>query len=321
MSDFLSVESNSPFVSIVLPVLNAEKTIGLVLQILAEQSYPAENYEIIVVDNGSSDRSVKIMTKFPVKLLHETRFPNSYCARNQGVLQARGDIIVFIDADCFPERDWLETLVRPFHDDSIGIVAGEVLSSHPSNLIQRFYEFSGLLIQRHKVSHQVPAIGAGNVAFRRDIFDSVGLFDESFRWGGDNDFGRRVQEQTSYSIKFAPKALVYHHHRESLRALIKHAYTYGLGKGRYKLKYTNTTRINDFFTEFFLFLRLAAGIPLVPLHTFKIYKSDRPLQESIIFSILDKSFCVIEQIGKLIFILTKSDVLFRKQSCQKDLPP
>ena len=141
MDNFLSTESNLPFVSVVLPVLNAEKTIGQVLQILAEQTYPAENYEIIVVDNGSSDRSLQIITKFPVKLLHETRFPNSYCARNQGVLQARGDIIVFVDADCIPEKDWLEILVRPFHDDSIGIVAGEVLSSHQSNLIQRFYDF------------------------------------------------------------------------------------------------------------------------------------------------------------------------------------
>ena len=312
MSDFLSAESNSLFVSIVLPVLNAEKTIGSVLQILAEQSYPAKNYEIIVVDNGSSDRSTEIIRKFPVKLLHETRFPNSYYARNQGVLQATGDIIVFIDADCFPERDWLEILVRPFHDGSIGIVAGEVLSSHPNNLIQRFYEFSGLLIQRHKVSHEMPAIGAGNVAFRRDIFDSVGLFDENFRWGGDNDFGRRVQEQTSYSIKFLPQARVYHYHRESFRALIKHAYTYGLGKGRYKLKYTDTTRMKDFVPEFFLFLRLAAGIPLVPLQILKIYKSGRPLRESIVFSLLDKTFCVIEQIGKLTFILTKTDLLFRK---------
>jgi len=315
VDNFLSAESNLPFVSVVLPVLNAEKTIGLVLQILAEQSYPSENYEIIVVDNGSTDRSLQIMTKFPVKLLHETGFFNSYYARNQGILQSRGEIIVFVDADCIPERDWLEILLRPFHDDSIGIVAGEVLSSHQSNLIQRFYDFSGLLRQRHKVCHKAAAIGAGNVAFRKEVFDSVGLFDENFRWGGDNDFGRRVQEQTSYSIKFEPKALVYHYHRESLKALIKHAYTYGLGKGRYKLKYTNTVRISDFFSEFVLFLRLAAGIPLMPLHILKIHKSGRPLQESIAFSILDKTFCVIEQIGKLIFILTKSDLLFRRQSC------
>jgi glycosyltransferase involved in cell wall biosynthesis len=155
VSDFSSVESNSLFVSIVLPVFNAEQTIGSVLLKLVEQSYPDKNYEIIVVDNGSSDRSRQIIRKFTVKLLHETRFANSYYARNQGVLQATGDIIVFIDADCFPERDWLEILVRPFHDGSVGIVAGEVLSSHSNNLIQRFYEFSDLLMQRHKVSHQV----------------------------------------------------------------------------------------------------------------------------------------------------------------------
>ena len=111
---------------------------------LRSQTYPKSNFEIIVIDNGSSDKSVEVINKFAVNLLEERKYPNSYVARNKGLKHAKGEIIVFLDADCLPERQWLESLVEPFRDSTVGVVAGEVLSYQASNLIEGFYEFSGI---------------------------------------------------------------------------------------------------------------------------------------------------------------------------------
>jgi len=307
-----STKQYPPFVSILIPVLNADNTIGQVIQKVFDQTYSPDNYEIIVIDNGSCDKTVRIITEYPVKLIYETTSPNSYLARNRGLANARGEIIAFIDADCFPEREWLETLVKPFHNDRIGVVAGEVLSYLPNNHIQAFYEFSGLLEQRLKVEGDNPAIATANVAIRKQIFDIVGKFDDNFRWGGDNDFGRRIQNNTDYRITFEPDAIVYHFHRKSFKAFMKHAYTYGLGKGRFELKYTTTNKNTIFIRAFCTLLRLLAGIPLIPLRAYTIYKSGRTFSESAVFPLLDKLFCVVDQIGKLIFIVTKNDIFFRK---------
>jgi len=127
-------------------------------------------------------------------------------------------------------------------------------------LIQCFYAFSDFLKQETKVQKKISAIATANVAFRKVIFDVVVQFDENFRWGGDNEFGIRVQKETKYLIRFTEKARVYHIHIASLKSLIKHAYTYGLGKGRLLIKYSRNDRTKDIIDAFHTFFRLLAGI-------------------------------------------------------------
>ena len=259
-----------PFVSVIIPVLNAEKTIGHCSEALREQTYPLEKYEIIVVDNGSYDNSINIIKEFPVKLFLEKRGHNSYMARNCGLSHAKGGIIVFIDADCIAEKDWLVTLVEPFHDERVGVVAGEVLSHKPENLIHGFYAFSGFLEQEKKIKNKISAIATCNVAIIKAVFDTVGQFDENFRWGGDNDFGVRIQKETNYLIRFNEKVRVYHSHRTSLKGLIKHAYTYGLGKGRFRIKYSNKNNFNKSTSitwNIYMLLRFVAGVVILPFYS------------------------------------------------------
>ena len=295
-----------PFISIIIPVLNGEKTIGMCLEALLRQSYPSERYEILVVDNGSYDNTVNIVKDLPVQLLFEKRGRNSYMARNLGVKYAEGEIIVFIDADCIAEKDWLANIVNPFHNENIGVVAGEVLSYEPVNLIQGFYAFSGFLEQKKKIKSKISAIATANVAIRKTIFDIVGQFDEDFRWGGDNDFGVRIQRETNYLIRFAKKAIVYHFHRYSLKGLIKHAYTYGLGKGRFRIKHVSQSgvkRNTSILWNISSLLRLFVGIVIMPFHSYKVFRSGRSLSESLTYPILDKLFCIVEQIGIIIFLV------------------
>lgn len=297
-----------PIISIIIPVFNGGKTIGKCLRALVNQTYPTGKYEIIVVDNGSYDNTVNIVKEFPVRLFFENRAHNSYMARNLGIKQAKGEVIVFIDADCLAETDWLANLVEPFHDENVGVVAGEVLSPEPKNLIQGFYAFSGFLEQEKKVKNGIAAIATANVAIRKVLFDIVGQFDESFRWGGDNDFGVRIQREINYLVRFAKRAIVYHFHRGSLKGLIKHAYTYGLGKGRFRIKHVSQSgvkRNTSILWNISSLLRLLVGIVIMPFHSYKVFRSGRSLSESLVYPILDKLFCIVEQIGIIIFLVRK----------------
>lgn len=304
-------ENRKPYISVIIPVFNEEQTIKRCLQALINQNIQSENYEVVVVDNGSNDRSTQIIQKFPVKLFSENRAHNSYMARNCGLRHAKGEIIAFIDADCIAEKKWLKNLVEPFQDGRVGIVAGEVLSDKPNNLIQGFYEHSGILKQKEKVQKNIAAIATANVAIRKRIFDTVGNFDENFQWGGDNDFGIRIQKETNYLIQFDENARVYHSHRASLRGLFKHAYTYGLGKGRFSIKYSSNKRLEDIVEAFFTLLRLIAGIPVIPFHTCRKLTSGKTVSESLVYPILDKLFCIVDQVGKILFLIKLEDVFFR----------
>ncbi|HDY89612.1 MAG TPA: glycosyltransferase [bacterium] len=301
-------ENRNPYISVIIPVFNEEQTIKRCLQALMDQNDQSGNYEVVVVDNGSNDRSIQIIQEFSVKLFSENRAHNSYMARNCGLRHAKGEIIAFIDADCIADKNWLRNLIEPFHNESVGVVAGEVLSDKPRNLVQGFYEHSGFLKQEKKIKNETAALGAGNIALRKKIFDIVGNFDEKFRWGGDNDFGIRIQKETNYLIQFAENARVYHSHRSSLKSLIKHAYTYGLGKGRFREKHTvqnKAARGTSIIWNVYMLFRFIIGIVILPLHALKIAKEGNSISESIIYPVLDKMFCIIEQIGIITFLLKK----------------
>src|SRR3989338_8315260 len=93
--------------SIVVPFYNKEKSIDACIQSLLTQEYPAERYEIICVNNNSTDNSFSLVNKYPsVKLIHEKR-QGAYAARNVGILQSKGAFIVFTDADAKVTDSWL----------------------------------------------------------------------------------------------------------------------------------------------------------------------------------------------------------------------
>lgn len=299
-----------PFVSVILPVYNSENTIKRVLESAIRQKYPKNRFEIIVVDNASSDQSSEIIQQFPVKILNERRKKNSYMARNAGLIHAIGEIIVFIDADCIPDENWLDNLIKPFEQKEIGVVAGEVLSLVPENLIQGFYSDVGFLSQRIKVQDRISSIGAGNTAFRKTIFDIVGRFDENFRWGGDNDFGIRVQLRTKFLIRYNENARVYHFHRRSLKGLIIQAFNYGRGKGRYRLKYQNDfidSKKTSLIWNFISLSKILVSFVLIPKHFINKYKLYKKWTPSIIYPFLERIFSIFEQVGILYFLIKKKD--------------
>ena len=221
-----------PNVSIIVPVLNREASIGRCLEALLAQNYT--QYEIIVVDNGSTDDTISIVESYPVRLIHEpVRGP--YKARNSGLKEAEGPLVLFIDSDCVARKNVLTSLVAALMEEDSAGVGGPLMSHEPETIVEHFAHHAGILqytypkgpLKWDKDKFLSGAIYTSNAMFRKDILEKMGGFQEDFMSGGDYDLCWRLQ-RAGYTIHFEPEAVVYHIHRSDLKGLIKQFFKFGL---------------------------------------------------------------------------------------------
>lgn len=233
----IMVANNSflPKVSVVIPIYNGERDLSDLLQCLRSQFYPLAKTEYLLVDNNSRDRTFSLIEKavsdFPeltIYPLQEKAIQSAYAARNLGMRAAQGDIIVFTDADCRPEREWLTNLIPPFSDEQIGIVAGEIIALPGNSILEKYADRQNILSQKYTISHGFCPYGqTANLAIRRDLFKQIGLFRPHLTTGGDADICWRILRETNYQFQFVENALVKHRHRHSLSELRKQWQRYG----------------------------------------------------------------------------------------------
>jgi glycosyltransferase involved in cell wall biosynthesis len=229
-----------PFVSVVVPVLNGERTIKDCLVSLLRTDYPEERREILVVDNGSTDRTTEIVESFPVALLREERRGAS-AARNRAIEASRGETLAFTDADCMVSRGWLRELVGGFENEEVGVVAGEIVSYPPETPAERYAATRNPRWHLGTLNQPLsPWFASANSALRREVFDLVGLFDERLPEAGgceDIDFAWRVFQSKRFKLVYRPKAVVFHRHRVTARGLFKQWRGYGRGQAILRRKH------------------------------------------------------------------------------------
>ncbi len=225
----------APMVSVVIPTYNRKDMLKECLESLFNQTYPKDKYEIIVVNDGSTDGTEEVLKEYAKKapcafkwLTQQNK--GSYAARNLGIKNARGEIICFIDDDCIADKRWLEELVRGFTDDGIGGVGGKIKAYSLKTSVEKYAKMD----QESAIRNSF--LITCNAAYRKDILEIVGYFDSYFRSGGDNDMGIRVTWK-GYKLKYASNAIVYHEHRTTLSDLIKQRYNYGVGEAILSKKY------------------------------------------------------------------------------------
>ena len=141
----------------------------------------SKNYEIIVVDDGSKDNTLNIVKKFRgVKLIKQIhKGPAS--ARNLGVKHSKGGVVLFTDADCVPNKDWINNMVQPFKDKKIVGVVGTYKTLNKDSLIARFTGYE--IMERHKKlkkERYTDFIGTYSAAYKKIFFLKFGGFDEKF---------------------------------------------------------------------------------------------------------------------------------------------
>jgi lipopolysaccharide/colanic/teichoic acid biosynthesis glycosyltransferase/glycosyltransferase involved in cell wall biosynthesis len=233
--------------SVIVPSFNSRETIASCLEALLHQSVPPGEYEIIVVDDGSTDGTEEIVRGYDVTYLPQPhRGPAA--ARNLGVAQAGGDIVLLTDADCVPAADWIEKMSLPFEDDEIVGVKG-VYRTRQQELMARFiqleYEDKYKRMRKHRFIDFIDTYSAG---YRRDVLLTNDGFDSGFPGASveDQELSFRLAKR-GYKMVFQPEAVVYHHHAADLTSYIRKKFRIGYWKVRVHVRHPQKI-VNDSHT-------------------------------------------------------------------------
>lgn len=182
-----------PVVSIIIPAFNAEKYIEKCLLSLQGLDYPKDKYEVLVIDNGSSDRTVEIAQHFSAQLWVEKGSISRL--RNSGVKKSKGDILAFLDADCVAPSHWLREGIRLLKNETIGAVGSWYQLPGDTTLVERVWDLH-MSSRREKIG-DINWVPSGNLIMTKSVFDSVGGFEEDLNTSEDVDLCQRVRKQGS----------------------------------------------------------------------------------------------------------------------------
>ncbi|MDD4953482.1 MAG: glycosyltransferase [Candidatus Omnitrophica bacterium] len=247
---------DKPFLTIINPIRNAQRTLEKCLESLVNLDYPKDRMEFIFADGGSSDSTVSIIRlwqeKYPqVKLVEVANCKSPGQARNAALAVAKGDYILFTDGDCYVRRDWANKIVEPFlKDKTVGMVGGEIytmrtdnndtelyceqtkfLSVAPRcNLTKEGYYPSIKKNLPHEVNGNIhsPFFATANAAVSKEAADAVGREFWHEITNEDVDFSIRILKK-GYKLYYKPDAIVDHMHRMSLADYSKQLFGYGFG--------------------------------------------------------------------------------------------
>lgn len=214
-----------PYFSVVVCTYNGSATIRDTLEGLKMLSYP--NFEVIIVNDGSTDNVAEIVEQYPYKLV-STKNGGLSRARNVGMNIAKGEIIAYIDDDAYPDAHWLHYLAYTYMNSDHAAVGGPNIIPASDGLIATCVANAPggpvHVLETDEIAEHLPGC---NFSVRREVLIKIGGFDTVFCAAGDDvDVCWRIQE-AGYNIGYHPSALVWHHRRNSLRAYWKQQQGYG----------------------------------------------------------------------------------------------
>jgi len=236
---------DAPKISLVVCTRNRTKTLPECLTALGRLR-SAVVFEIVVVDNGSTDDTTAVLqefastAQFPVVLVFESRTGLSY-ARNAGILAARGDVIAFTDDDCYPAKDYLDNIMHCFANKNIAYLGGKILLFDPADLPITIQPLNHVVSLPAGCYLKPGLIQGANFAFRRSVFELVGGFDTQLGAGtplASEDVDMTFRASMAGLIgTYTPLAVVHHHHRRQTPQDEKEVMrSYALGRGAYFYK-------------------------------------------------------------------------------------
>ncbi|KPK32131.1 MAG: hypothetical protein AMS24_04930 [Chlamydiae bacterium SM23_39] len=222
-----STLKNSIDISVIIPVYDDKRIINC-LNALCAQKFKGI-FEIIVVENDKTQKILKLIKNYKITYLccHKK---GSYFTRNMGINHAKGKIIVFTDADCIANKDWLKKIWQTFQNPEINIIAGKILNKIGNAKIQK-YQREFLITQGLQYLTPIsplPYMPTANIAYRNHILKELKGFDTQFKSGGDVDISWRAQ-YSGYKLTFLTDAIIQHEGRTSFFKYFRQFYNYGIG--------------------------------------------------------------------------------------------
>lgn len=239
-----------PKVSVVVCTYNGADKIGMLLESLKKQTY--KKMEVIIVDDGSTDRTSDIVKEYPFKVMRHKENRGLADARNTGIENSSGDIIVFTDDDCIADKNWINEIVNCYEKNpKINAVGGRVEPYSIDTILEKYAYYAKHPIYIHpteygsknrtisylkntfgtkqkKLKHgqKISGVMGLNSSYKKEMIIKVGMHQPGIRRGVDWDLNMKLRK-SGLNAKYCDKALIYHKHRIGFKAFLKHMYSYG----------------------------------------------------------------------------------------------
>jgi len=214
----------TPSISLYVPCYNQEAFIGRTLEGILSQSLSPE--EVFVIDDGSTDRSVEIVRRYPVALIRHDRNRGLAAARNTAFRHARNELVAALDADCVPSPTWLERMAMCLENSQIAGVAGHLVESFQEEAPDRWRAYHMRLHWGDTPLHNPPYLVGCNTLFRREAVLRAGPWDERFITNGEDTYITARLYELGYSLVYEPSAIAYHQRRDTVASVLQGYWRY-----------------------------------------------------------------------------------------------
>jgi glycosyltransferase involved in cell wall biosynthesis len=236
-----------PGVSIIVTTFNSEATIDQCLNSILDLDYPKELLEVIVVDGGSTDKTIDQVKSHPVKLVYSQLNPPA--AYNLVLKTVKNDTIGLIDSDAKVERSWLQKLVVHLNDTKVAGASGTVETWNKESLVPRVIGYE-LNYRYQKLPNYIERVATMNLLLKKKYIMEIDGFDETLPTQYDTDIGARLANK-GYKISFEPEAKCFHFHRPTLWSFFKQQYKYGQNTWKLYLKHPKLAK-GDKITDWWM---------------------------------------------------------------------
>lgn len=241
---------NFPFVSVIIPARNEAKTIAACLKALDEQDIPKTNFEVIVVDDHSTDDTAQIASTFDVQVIRlaDEVLPNTIAfkklAITKGIAAAKGEIILTTDADCIVPTGWIRSLTAPIRNKQAIMTIGGVMMRPESSYFSKFQSLDYAILQgitAASVSSQIHDMASGaNLAYARSVFYEVNGFEgvDDIASGDDMLLMQKIRSNYANGIKYIsnPDSVVETRTEPDLKSFLRQRIRWASKTGKYKSK-------------------------------------------------------------------------------------
>ena len=217
-SNKMNKEMNPPVASIIVRTFNEEKYIDRLLKAIFQQFF--DNFEVILVDSGSTDATISIAKRYPVKIVSLN--PENFSfgrSLNIGCQCASGDFLVFLSGHVYPTKsDWLENLLKMFKDPKVALVYGKQRGDNPVTKFSEHRIFEKLFPDKSIPVQNTPFYNNANAAIRRNLWEKM-TYNEILPGLEDLDWAKRTIER-GYYISYSADAEIIHTHNENLSRIL-----------------------------------------------------------------------------------------------------
>tara|TARA_B100000315_G_C14465623_1_gene535865 strand:- start:118 stop:1008 length:891 start_codon:yes stop_codon:yes gene_type:complete len=257
-------------ISVIVPSYNSSRTIRQCIETLLAQRI--KDYEIIIVDDKSTDDSIDIAKEYPrIKIVSLPENGGPSIARNSGVRESAGDILIFLDIDCFvKDPAWISKHVEKLKAGTLKSIIGGAVNADGPGLIGKAFTYNNWYVCHPKLPslpRGVSHLQSTNISMYRSTFEHLGGFDESLRAGEDVEFCVRAVRQ-GYSLEYYNHILVYHDNRTFFRQFLGVNFDYG--KTRLSMKKKGVYGKAGFVIQENPIINILFMLPLTILLTLRI---------------------------------------------------